>query len=271
MTKDETLTRLKKEFDENKNSHIFLVETDNTEKCIKDIKSLIKHIIKADNVISHQIDEEFYLELLVVRSNGKDIKKDQIKELQDRIKTKPKLSKYMTYIIEHSETMNDSASNKLLKTIEEPNKDIIGFMITENIDIMLPTIKSRCEIVSLLYKETADEEIDKEIVKLAEKLITAIENGDHIMFYRTKTDNKILKDNHKLVENLIKDYYNTACNLRSAHKASAKITEMIQKKNSYRSLIKKAKYLNTTLNKLSNNMNGDLLLEKIFLDIKGVK
>ena len=67
--------------------------------------------------------------------------------------------------------MNDTASNKLLKTIEEPSENIIGFLLTSNIDIILPTIKSRCEILSAKYDSLAKEneesfEIDDTAIKL---------------------------------------------------------------------------------------------------------
>lgn len=272
MKKDEVLKRLIEEFDENKNSHIFLVETNDCEKSLDDIKDIIKHKLALnDGVVAHQIDDESYLELTIIRPNGKEIKKDQIKELQDRLKTKPILSDYMFYIMMHAEAMSEISANKLLKTIEEPNQNIIGFLVTTNLDVMLPTVKSRCENISLIYEIPSNKEIDPDILNLTDKLIEAIEKKDHISFYKAKMDEKKLKDNYALVENLIKDYYNTACNLKKSEQLNKKTLDMIIEKNSYSKLIKKAWLLNKTLNKVIKNMNGDLLLEKIFIDLKGVE
>lgn len=270
---NDVLLKLKKEFDEKINSHVFLIETDDVEKCVKDIKDLIKYIIKADNIAAHQIDEENYLELIIIRPNGKEIKKDQIKELQDRIKLSPILSDYLSYVIVNSEKMNDISSNKMLKTIEEPNAHILGFLITDNIDIILPTIKSRCEILSIYYKSIIQEEIPKEILEISKEMIKAIEKKDHHTFYKLKSNEKILKENYKIVENIIKDYYNTACKLsiRNKYEISDALVQELQNKNSYSELIAKTKYINKLQNKLTRNMNGDLLLEKMFLELKEVK
>lgn len=270
MLKTEKLNILKKEFDENKNSHIFLVETDDSEETLKDIKELVKHILNANNIIATQIDEENYIEMIIVRPQGKDIKKDQIKELQDRIKTRPILSDYMIYIIEHAEALNETSSNKLLKTIEEPNPNVLGFMISENIDIMLPTIKSRCEKITIMQNDKIALKSDPEITKITEALIKCIESKNHMEFYKIKSDEKSLQDNHKIVANMLKDYYNTACNLQTNMNFNSEIVNFIKDNNSYKQLLSKAKYLNGTLNQLSKNMNGDLLLEKIFLELKGV-
>ena len=145
----ETIERIKNEFNENNNSHVFLFETDDVDQALNDTKDIIKDILKADNLTTKQIDDDNYIELINIKPDGKDIKKDRIIELQERIKTKPVLSNYIFYVISHAELLNDIASNKLLKTIEEPNDNVIGFLITNNTSIMLPTIKSRCQIETL--------------------------------------------------------------------------------------------------------------------------
>jgi DNA polymerase III delta prime subunit len=192
-------------------------------------------------------------------------------ELQERLKLKPVLSPYLIYIINPAEALNEIASNKLLKTIEEPNPNIIGFMITKNSDILLPTIKSRCETISLMYdNDKEDCDISEEVYSLVDELVQAIENRNHEKYYSIKNNDKILKNSAKEVENLIKDYYNTACNLGADNKLNPDTINLIRKNNTYKQLIKKAKYLNLTINKLSQNMNSDLLLEKIFIELKEV-
>lgn len=144
---------IKKTFDENTNSHVFLVETNDQEKALSDTKEIIKHTLAPkDNTVRDQIDRETYLELIVIRPPEREIKIDQIKELQDRIKTEPVLGSYIFYIISYAETMTEQAMNKLLKTIEEPNKNVVGFLITSNSDLLLPTIKSRCQIENFNYE-----------------------------------------------------------------------------------------------------------------------
>lgn len=271
MKTTEKIAILKKEFDENNNSHVFLVETDDLNTCLSEIKNLIKSIIAKDDQTSNQIDDETYIELIVVKPDGKEIKKDAIIELQNRLKTKPILSPYIFYIIYAAESLNLIAANKLLKTIEEPNDNTIGFLITANVDLIIPTIKSRCELISIMYNNQNTQEIDNELHEIVKKMIVAIEKKDHIEYSKIKSNESINKENFKTIENILKNYYNTACNLTTRENIDSNTVEIIRRNNSYDTLIKKAEYLNKIFNKLTQNMNNDLLLEKIFLDLKEVK
>ena len=144
---------IKTEFDENNYSHVFLIETNSLEKCEAELKQEIKKILVSDEVSLSQIDNNEFVDLITVRPEGKSIKKDQIEALQERIKIKPLVSDKMFFIITPADTMNEIASNKLLKTIEEPNDNVIGYLITNNISQILPTIKSRCESLMAFYDD----------------------------------------------------------------------------------------------------------------------
>lgn len=267
------IKRIKKEFDENINSHVFLFETNNKIEALKDIKNIIKHVIKADEIVSNQIDDETYIELKIIRPDGKDIKKNQILELQDRIKTKPILSDYMFYIIEDAHLLNESSSNKLLKTIEEPDGNIVGFLIAENRDLLLPTIISRCELDELRYNGSLNTEELDELKDIAKNLVMLIETKELIDFNlyinQSKKFKDIIKENGKVLANMIKDYYNTAC--LTGDISNPNVNEYINQNNTMKEKIAIAKYLNKTLNKLTMNMNTELLLEKLFIEIKEVK
>lgn len=54
-------------------------------------------------------------------------------------------SDYKVIIIAHADKMNISASNKLLKILEEPTKNTIFILTTEFFEDILPTIYSRCQ------------------------------------------------------------------------------------------------------------------------------
>lgn len=272
MKAEDVLIRLEKQFNENINSHVFLVETNNIDNCTKDIKKIIKNKINASEITSHQIDEENYLELIIIKPDGKDIKREQILNLQERIKTKPILSDYIFYIIINAECLTEISSNKLLKTIEEPNDNVIGFLITNNSSQIINTIKSRCELCNIMYNEhEVSIKPDNSILEISQKLVIAIETNNHVDFSLLKAQEKIIKDNTKTIANLIKDYYNMASNLKKNDFLDVKMIEYIQKHNSYSQLIRKTKYINSFLNTLIENMNSDLLLESIFLNLKDVK
>ena len=264
------IKKIQTEFNENINSHVFLMETNNQENCIKDIKEIIKGIIKVDDITASQIDDENYIELIIIKTDNKEIKKEDVLYLQERLKTKPIISDYLFYIIYEANKLNDIAANKLLKTIEEPNENIIGFLITDSQDSVLPTIKSRCEIETLLYDNPSQLNIDEEIENETKRIIEIIEAGSLNDLHIYKITDKKIKENGKIIANRIKDYYNTASNVELSQEIDKEIVQLIRDKNSTKKLINKCKYLNKTLNKLTNNMNASLLIEKIYIELREV-
>ena len=65
------------------------------------------------------------------------------------IQIKPYASQYKIYIIPGADMMTVQAQNALLKTIEEPPQYAIIFLLTENADSLLQTIRSRCVTLKL--------------------------------------------------------------------------------------------------------------------------
>lgn len=62
---------------------------------------------------------------------------------------KPYSSPYKIYIIPDGEKMTEQAQNALLKTIEEPPEYAVFLLLTENSNMFLPTILSRCVTLQL--------------------------------------------------------------------------------------------------------------------------
>jgi DNA polymerase III subunit delta' len=52
-------------------------------------------------------------------------------------------------IIRDADLLNDEAGNALLKTLEEPPEGAILILLAANLDAVLPTLRSRCQIVRL--------------------------------------------------------------------------------------------------------------------------
>lgn len=50
-------------------------------------------------------------------------------------------------VIDDAETMNEASANSLLKTLEEPPPGVILFLLCPETDQILPTIRSRCQII----------------------------------------------------------------------------------------------------------------------------
>ena len=62
---------------------------------------------------------------------------------------KPYSSPYKIYIIPEADLMTVQAQNALLKTLEEPPAYAVIFLLTENADSLLATIRSRCAMLKL--------------------------------------------------------------------------------------------------------------------------
>ena len=69
-------------------------------------------------------------------------------QLVGSMEIKPYSSRYKIYIIKEAEKMMEDAQNALLKTIEEPPEYGIVIIITSQPEKLLPTIRSRCVMVS---------------------------------------------------------------------------------------------------------------------------
>lgn len=79
----------------------------------------------------------------------KTIKIDQIRtDIEKRIFLSPFESRHKIFIIDDAERMNINAQNAFLKTLEEPPADSIIILVTESINFIIPTIKSRCQILN---------------------------------------------------------------------------------------------------------------------------
>ena len=70
-------------------------------------------------------------------------------QVVENISIKPYGSKYKIYIIPEAHLMNDQAQSALLKTIETPPEYAIIFLLTDNVEQILPTISSRCIMLKL--------------------------------------------------------------------------------------------------------------------------
>lgn len=75
---------------------------------------------------------------------------DDIREqLNGDILIKPYSSPRKIYIIPEADLMTVQAQNALLKTLEEPPEYAVIFLLTENADSLLATIRSRCVMLKL--------------------------------------------------------------------------------------------------------------------------
>ena len=70
---------------------------------------------------------------------------DDIRSLREKVNYAPNQARYKVYIIDEVHMLSTSASNALLKTLEEPPPHAIFVLATTEAHKLLPTIMSRCQ------------------------------------------------------------------------------------------------------------------------------
>lgn len=140
----------------NKVSHAYLFETNNNSNALDIVYSFVKELIcpydkkECDScTICKRIDDGNYLDVKVINPDGLFIKKEQLVDLQDEFSKISIENNKKIYIINECEKMNLQSSNSILKFLEEPIDNIIAILVTNNINKVLKTIVSRCQVISL--------------------------------------------------------------------------------------------------------------------------
>lgn len=76
---------------------------------------------------------------------SKVIKVDQVREVVAFANQSAHLQGYRVVVIDPAHALNESAANSLLKTLEEPGKQTLFLLLTDQPSSLLPTIRSRCQ------------------------------------------------------------------------------------------------------------------------------
>jgi len=80
---------------------------------------------------------------------GANLKIDQIRELARRLTLTPVEGRFQVAVFKRFEEATPSAANALLKTLEEPPSGVVLIILAREPDLLLPTIVSRCQHISL--------------------------------------------------------------------------------------------------------------------------
>ncbi|GED15345.1 DNA polymerase III subunit delta' [Aneurinibacillus migulanus] len=94
------------------------------------------------------IEEGNHLDVHWIEPEKNIIRIKQIEDLQKKFSYRAAESSHKVYIMEEAEKMNQEATNRLLKFLEEPPQGVVAILLTSNIHDLLPTVLSRCQIVS---------------------------------------------------------------------------------------------------------------------------
>ncbi len=107
---------------------------------------------------------------------------DEIRELKDKVKFMPTISKYKVYIIDEVHMLSTGAFNALLKTLEEPPQHVVFILATTEVQKIPVTIISRCQrfdfkkISSTKIYERLKYIVDTEKIKINDDALKEISN-----------------------------------------------------------------------------------------------
>src|SRR5690606_21989726 len=145
--------RFKYAIEKERLSHLYVISGSlgiTKQNLVKDIAYLIFKHHKDYPTLKHQLDSFNHPNLVYISGEGQSIKKDQIMSLPQEFSKTSLVSGPRIFIIEQAETMSTQAANSLIKFLEEPkDDDTIGFLLVDDINLMLPTILSRAQIIRL--------------------------------------------------------------------------------------------------------------------------
>lgn len=99
--------------------------------------------------------QDWYLHLGVEKKQGQ-IGVDEALEIVKKLSLKSYEGGYKVMIIWMADKMNTATSNKILKILEEPPQKTIFLLITERLEDIIATIKSRCQIIEFTKPEQGE-------------------------------------------------------------------------------------------------------------------
>lgn len=140
-------------------------------------------IIKQNNISKFDVD---------TLESEKAVGIGDIRLLQKRVFLKPLKSEQKAVILEAFQGMTIDSQNAFLKLLEEPPNNTIIIVLVNSLDFLLPTILSRCNIITLKKYE----KLEKEALEEYLKSLKAIQKGGNAL--------KLAQDNAKSREEALK-------------------------------------------------------------------
>lgn len=86
--------------------------------------------------------------IVFIKPDGQNIKIDQIRELIFNMNKTGFSTGRKIYVIQDADRMNNASANALLKFLEEPEMNVTAILLTERLNAIMTTIRSRCQLVS---------------------------------------------------------------------------------------------------------------------------
>lgn len=96
-----------------------------------------------------KLEEKDYIDIIKYRTKKSSFGVDDVREIVEEVYKKPYEGDKKVIIIYDGNKLTVQAQNALLKTIEEPPNGVYIILLCESLELILDTIKSRCQIYKL--------------------------------------------------------------------------------------------------------------------------
>ncbi len=262
----------------NKLSHAYLIETNSFSKSkelvFAFVKKLLTSTVSSEEEVArvcNLIDENGYSDLVIIEPDGAWIKKEQLLDLQSKFKTKSIFGGYRVYVIFQAEKLNASSANTLLKFLEEPEEGIIAVLVANNRYQLIDTIRSRCQVLSLVRDfSAANAALDTPILDFLESIYVnqegtiAFVNELWYPFYKEKDE---YKEAVQRMKHLYIDLLEKENDLVFLTEQYGQAIQKIIEKTSIHDIIRKLKVLEEAERRLTFNVNLKLWLDQFIIDL----
>lgn len=104
----------------------------------------------------HTVLAGSHADVTVIRTEKLSIGVDEVRELVRRASLSPMGDRWQVLVVEDADRLTEQACNALLKAIEEPNGRTVWMLCAPTVEDVLPTIRSRCRLVTLATPTTEE-------------------------------------------------------------------------------------------------------------------
>lgn len=164
----------------------------------------------------------------------------------------------------------------MLKFLEEPEGNVIGFFITNHKDNVISTIQSRCQHIDVNFDNECYEEFNitkekyDELVLIVNEYLKKIEvEKKELILYNKKYLCNLEKEDIKCTFQIMLNIYRNELNRRYLYKNSDYNYEYLSIFNN-ENIIKKINIIIEILKELNYNINLDLMLDRFVIEMDAV-
>ena len=183
---------------------------------------------------TYKVRKNIHPDLYQIKPENNKILVDDINDLDDWIYKPPYESSKKIILINNANAMNNTVQNKILKLLEEPPDYILFFLVLENSQMLLPTVRSRSIVFSLnsLPNRIINNYLSDDFNEEDKQIILSILDGSlrNIDFYSKSNFDKIFELSTLIIRkelDKIDDVNKIIDNLSSEFSINIVIEEMI--------------------------------------------